>query len=392
MGFFSQSSKKSIGFSTRPGPPKLMDELYDRNDASPRHVPKVKDNELFSLDDEGYKNHHLTQRYWNILQTPRRSSSFVTSKNQLLSALESDTDRSMSPTDEWNNENDEVTLLPQRLPQRKTFDKEPTVNCKDVNEEESDLASTPSSLRKAVLPSAPALNNGSRSQNLWNRISSFKSVKNQSNQGPSVDYTKKSRLRNETEIQFECFFEDDECSFDVGKRFTSSSSSSSPTPSPTITKNSAVPALFRRTTVMQSWVTHTIGTVKRGRRIPGRHQHDKKSAETTGAKLAIFTDNCDDDDDDEMSQIIFDSKCCNEKTQVSTTTSGEIVLNTFGHNPLWGTEAPIQFYIPDDDDVDDNSSFSSSLSCDYHYDAWQYRNGNDTSTDNGLTSVIVPIV
>jgi hypothetical protein len=328
MGLFSQSLNRSIGSSLRPGPPKDKKRNY-ACDTSP--LTPIKENVSLSFEGGKTKTIPLPQRRWNLLPPPKCSFATTNRDKRMMSALESDTDISISQIEDWNDENDDVTLLP---PQKATNIESVLYPCDgegfDVTSSRTQPVITPYSTQR--LSSAPVVNSA-KSQNLWNKVSSLKNMKNHWNQQPSAYQSKNKNRSKEIEIQFECFFEDDE--YSANDEFLSSAP-------PTIIRDASKATLFRKTTVLQSWFTETIGAVKRGCvNSTSNNSKDKKSRPhgTSTTEPTYEYDDCDDSEGEV--QIVFE----NVDENKSIVNSDDDMTAAFSHQ-AWDMDELVQFQIP----------------------------------------------
>ena len=326
MGLFSQPLNQGRS-SVRPATPKASTELYDHDDLI--LLAPVKGSEPLSSSCSKANKYHLPQRLWNIMQPPKGSSSATMSNLQKKGALDSDTDRSMSPVEEW--ENDHVTLLPQRKATGIRSDILPSEGEGFKFKTSSSIGSRVSTSTNAPLQkhsSELAQNLLIKSQKKWNRTCSTKSGKH--NNG-----LKKSR--KEIEIQFECFLEDDENSY-------TNACLSSLLKSPNAMKNSSKPTFTRRSKSVQSWLTQTLEAVKKGCINP---VNQKKPSEPKGRNASELTR---DSDEESQVQIIFERTNvfeCTDEYMFSHSIEDDVSC-TFSSNHLWENEAPLQFSIPND--------------------------------------------
>ena len=323
MGFFIHPLSRG-GSSIQPATPKVSKGLFDQNDAL--LLAPVKGSESSSLECNKNKRSYLSQRFWNIMQTPRGTSSATTSNLQMMQ-LESDTDWSMSPFDEWENENDHVNLLPQKTPTNARFEIFPSDSkgLKSSSPPQLVVATTPDfALQKQI--SELVTTNGISAHKNWNRSCSTKSGKNCS---------KSKKCRKEIEIQFECFLEDDE-----------SSSLPSLSTVPTMAKKSVKPTFTRRTKSVQSWLAQTFGAVKKGYMMTVNPNYRK-----SGEPRDNITESSGDCDAEDEIQIIFDRKnvveCTGEYMFKGSHSIDDDVTISFIHSLIWENEAPIQFSIPE---------------------------------------------
>lgn len=362
MGIFSQPLNRG-GSSVRPATPRVSTGIYDHDDVL--LLAPVKGSESFSFRCSKTNKYHLPQRLWNIIQSPKGSSSAAMSNLQKMSGLESDTDRSMSPVEEW--ENDNVNLLPQR----KATSIRSITHPSEVEEFEF---KTPSSARLGFSTSTNfplqkhssdlAPNNGNKSQKNWNRTCSNKSRKN-------LNGLKKSK--KEIEIQFECFLEDDENSYE--NVWLPSFSES-----PSTMANSPKPSTTRRSKSVQSWLTQTLGAVKKGCMNP---INQKKLSKTQRRNASELTRDIDEED---QVQIIFERTNiyeCTGEDMFSHSIEDDVPF-TLSNNQLWENEAPMQFLIPNDI-VQPVYSWDCDNDCHLLYD-------NHKGALTGSKPVLVPIV
>jgi hypothetical protein len=369
MGLFSQPFNRG-GSSIRPATPKFTKGLFDNDDVL--LLAPVKGSESFSLDCNKVKRHRLPQRFWNIMQTQNETTS-ANINLQAMSVLDSDTDRSMSPVDEWENESDHVNLLPQKTATIVRSAINPSKGKElDVKLTTSaGLEVSPSSgfpLRKHT--SELLATNGTRSHKNLNRSFSTRSGKNSN---------KSKQCRKEIEIQFECFLEDDEDSC-AGSHLPSFSTFPNFSP-PMLEKNSVKPTVTRS---VQSWFTQTLGAVKKGCMIPVNPKFRKPSK----PQERNATESSDDCDAESQVQIIFERtnvcECTDEYMFAGSNSIEDDVTISFSQNQLWGNEAPIQFLIP-------NIAIKSVYSWDYN-ETSHLTYDDQLGSTNGFKPVLVPIV
>ena len=369
MGLFSQPLNRGRS-SIRAATPKVATGFYHHDDIF--LLAPVKVSESFSLDCNKTKRYYLPQRFWNIIQPPKGSSSSNIYNLQMTSVVESDTGRSMSPVDEWESENDHVNLLPQKTA---------TNNRSAIYSNEGEgfgvkttILPTEAQSKSAEFPmqkptSELATNSTNiRSHKTWNRVCSNKSGRN---------CIKSKKSKKEIEIQFECFLEDDENSY------SSPYLPSLSTPSTTV-KDSTKSSLTKRTKSVQSWLTHTLGVMKKGCTVPVTPNY-RQSPKLHEGDTTESSRGCDDE-----CQIIFERRtnireCTNECISTGSLSVEDEVALAFGHTQRRDIEAPIQFNIP-------NSACKPVYS-------WDYKEERNSIYDESLDlmgaapkAVLVPIV
>ena len=252
------------------------------------------------------------------MQTQKWSSS------PTVSDLENDTDRSLSPVDQWENEDDDVILL-----QKEASNIAPFLYPKEYE----GLAAKPLVNASAEFPSCKRASELStstnRSQKNWTRTRS-----NQS--GKKCNKSKKSIPKKENEIQFECFLEDDENS-------CPHSYSPSLSRSPITTNKSSIPTRGKKS--VQSWLTQTLQAVKKGC-VTRVNQQNGKPLKQHGRNTTKATGDC---DDESQVQITFErTDIERNKSYIFGHSIHDDLIATFSEEQILSGEPPIQFFIPND--------------------------------------------
>jgi hypothetical protein len=237
--------------------------------------------------------------------------------------------------DAWDMENDdEVALLATPIP---SFI-EPLFSPSD--EEDMFQIISPLSANSYVSSSSPSCStqrsflsptvSTEKSPPLWKRVSILKQRKSAPKEKPILSRNKKNR-KEEIEIQFECFFEEDDENVEHELHF--------PSQDP---KGSTKASLFRRTTVMQSWWTQTLGTVKRScRKVPPIRARPERSSTPGTAPLGPS-------EEESQELITFEKSCLQGATSHSHEYDGSSSDedNFTVHHRNMFVDAPIQFHIP----------------------------------------------
>ena len=251
------------------------------------------------------------------MQTPKWSSS------PTVSDLENNTDRSLSPIDQWENEDDDVILL-----QKEASHIKPIIYPKEYE----GLAAKPLASASTEFPPCKRASEFSTSTNRshknWTRARSSQS-------GKKGNKSKKS-TKKEIEIQFECFLEDDENSY-------ANSYSPSLSPSPIVANNSSIPTRGKKS--VQSWLTQTFQAVKKGC-VTRVNQQNGKPLKQHGRNTTKATGDC---DDESQVQITFErTDIERNKSYIFGHSIHDDLIATFSEEQILSGEPPIQFFIPND--------------------------------------------
>jgi hypothetical protein len=356
MGIFGQQFKRSGESTVLPGTSTPIRGISKRHgkDVSPLAPAKLNTSSLLNNSDT--ETAHLPHRCWTLLKQQQRRSSTHSSCFNTLTTNADDSYDSIPTTEEWNNENDEVSLLLQKQPSII----ESVLESSDGEgfHVTASSVSFPDPIRTPPrASSSPTVSNG-KPQKLWKRVSSFKKMNSHRNKEHAL-INKNKNSKNEIEIQFECFEEDDD-DLAFSQHFFSSQQ-------PATQKASKV-SLFRRSSVTESWWTQTLGSVKRS--IPTR-QRSKRTPGTTGAN---------EEDDDSQEQIVFENIHQIGTADSDDGRSSDDDTSAIG-NRNWDLDAPIQFRIPI---TVDSSSWGD-------YDNY-HLNYYDFSVENKTNTFIAPLV
>jgi hypothetical protein len=228
--------------------------LHDKAD---RPIAPLKLNSSTYQGDE-QKQVMWPHRSWNLLKQQAKTSATQKTRRMKSSEYFNGNDAMIPTTEEdWNIEyDDEIALLATPIPSYI----EPLFSPSD--EEDMFPVISPLSMNSFVSSSSPSCStqrsfqsptlSTEKSPTIWKRVSMLKPRKRLFQGNPILSSDKKKNPKEEIEIQFECFFEEEDEHPELYF----------PTTAP---RDPAAATLFRRTSLTpSSWWTQALGTVQRG--------------------------------------------------------------------------------------------------------------------------------